>query len=209
MRVGVFGGTFDPIHAGHVAIAAEVCARLELSSMRIVPCLAPPHKDRRDLTLGADRLAMIALATQDRPELVPSSFELSRQGPSYTIDTLDRMAKEAPGSRLFFLMGMDSFAEIGTWKDHQRLLTTYHLVVVNRPGHEAPPPDALPEAASGRVVEGAAGMDAPDGRVHLLTLEPYPVSSSEIRRRARQGESLAGMVPAAVESYIHRCAIYR
>lgn len=209
MRVGVFGGTFDPIHAGHVAIAAEVCARLQLESMRIVPCLLPPHKDRGDLTHGADRLAMIALATQDHPELVPSSFELTRSGPSYTIDTLDRMAPEAPGARLFFLMGMDSFAEIGTWKDHERLLATYHLVVVNRPGSEVPPTDELPEAARGRTVDGAAEMDAPDGRVHLLTLEPYPVSSSEIRRRAGQGESLAGMVPAAVESYIHRCAIYR
>jgi nicotinate-nucleotide adenylyltransferase len=209
MRVGVFGGTFDPVHAGHVAMAAEVCARLELASMKIVPCLLPPHKGSRDLTHGADRLAMIALATQDRPELIPSSFELTRRGPSYTIDTLDRMAPEAPGSRLFFLMGMDSFAEIGTWKDHQRLLEAYHLVVVNRPGSEAPAAEELPAAARGRLVSGAAEIDAPDGRVHLLTLEPYPVSSSEIRHRARQGESLAGMVPAAVESYIHRCAIYR
>ena len=122
---------------------------------------------------------------------------------------VDRMAPETPDSRLFFLMGMDSFAEIGTWKDHRRLLETCHLVVVNRPGSEAPPPDELSAAARGRVVSGAAEMDAPDGRIHLLTLEPYPVSSSEIRHRARQGESLGGMVPPAVESYIHRCAIYR
>jgi nicotinate-nucleotide adenylyltransferase len=209
MRVGVFGGTFDPIHVGHVAIAAEVCARLELASVRIVPCLRPPHKDRPDLTPGADRLAMIALATQDRPELVPSSFELTRQGPSYTIDTLDRMAPEAPGARLFFLMGMDSFTEIGTWKDHQRLLESYHMVVVNRPGSPAPPPHELPAAARGREVVGEAEMDALDGRVHLLELEPFPASSSEIRRRARLGKGLGGMVPSAVESYIHRCAIYR
>ena len=92
-RVGLFGGTFDPIHRGHVAVAGEVRRQLGLDEVRILPCRQPPHKQRHDLTPGADRLAMVALATQDDPALVPCSLELERPGPSFTIDTLDQLVR--------------------------------------------------------------------------------------------------------------------
>ncbi|MFQ5669665.1 MAG: nicotinate-nucleotide adenylyltransferase [Acidobacteriota bacterium] len=210
MRIGIFGGTFDPVHSGHLAIAETVRRRLDLDVIRLVPCHQPPHKVLPNLTPGADRLAMIALATQDHPALIPCSLELVRRACSYTIDTLEAMQAAAPGAQLFFLMGMDSFVEIETWKDHERLVANYHLVVVNRPG--TPSPGAgpgVPAAVRGRMVEGAAGTEAPGGRVHLLQVEPQEISSSAIRQRARRGQSISGMVSPPVESYIGRCALYR
>jgi nicotinate-nucleotide adenylyltransferase len=207
MRIGVFGGTYDPVHAGHVAVAAAVHRGMGLDAVRVVPCHRPPHKARPDLTPGADRLAMIALATQDTPALVPSSYELTRPAPSYTIDTLRGMQAAEPAARLYFIMGMDSFNELALWKEHGSLLADFHLVVVNRPGSSPPAAGSLPAGA--RVVAGADDRDTAAGRVHMLTVPPQAASSTEIRRRAGQGEDLGGMVPPPVASYIHRCAVYR
>ncbi len=207
MRLGVFGGTFDPVHTGHVAVAEGVRRQMGLDAVRLLPCNRPPHKARPDLTPGPDRLAMIALATQQTPALIPSSYELTRPAPSYTIDTLRALEESDRSLRLFFIMGMDSFGEIHLWKEHQALLSGFHLVVVNRPG--CAPPDASRLPAGARVVEGAADRDTGGGRVHMLTVEPQQASSTEIRRRAREGADLAGMVPPPVASYIHRCALYQ
>jgi nicotinate-nucleotide adenylyltransferase len=210
MKIGIFGGTFDPIHLGHTAVAREIRRQAGLDAVHILPCHRPPHKARADLTPGADRLAMIALASQDDPALVPSSFELVRPAPSYTIDTLRALRSRRPGDRFYFLLGMDSFLEIDTWKEADRLLDECHLIVVNRGRVTVPlEPEALPAAARGRVSRGTADVESDAGRVHVLDLETYAVSSSEIREQARQGADLGRLVAAPVASYIQRCALYR
>lgn len=193
-RVGLFGGTFDPIHRGHIAVAEEVRHRLALDEVRILPCHEPPHKDRRDLTPGADRLAMVALATQDDPALIPCSLELDRPGPSYTIDTLTSLRAAEPDHEYFLILGADSFAELPTWREHERLSRDARIVVVNRPG--ALPPDL---ALGG----------APADRVHVVTVPPQDVSSSEVREHCRRGLDITPLVAAAVAVYIGKCALYR
>ena len=154
MKIGLLGGTFDPIHSGHVAIAEEVRIRMGLGGVRLIPCHLPPHKERPDLTPGADRLAMIALGTQDSWHLIPSSLELARPAPSYTIDTLRYLSAAEPQTQFFFIMGMDSFHDIETWKDYDDLLREYHVVVVNRPGtRPLPPKEKLLPGARKRLVD--------------------------------------------------------
>lgn len=208
MNLGVLGGTFDPFHVGHVEMALGVLRALNLDAVHLVPCRLPPHKERPRLTPGADRLAMIALAVQDHPSLIPDSTELMRPAPSFTIDTLKDLAARRPAARLFFIMGMDSFREISLWKEHQALVQGFHLVVVNRPGSLRPRENEIPEVARGRLVEASQALDTQEGRVHMLEIPPQDVSSTTIRRLAREGASLEGLVPTAVESYIHRCNLY-
>ncbi len=208
MKLGVLGGTFDPFHVGHVEMALGVRRALDLDAVHLVPCRLPPHKERPRLTPGADRLAMIALAVQDHPALVPDSRELMRPAPSFTIDTLRDMAAHRPEAQLFFIMGMDSFREIHLWKEHRALVQGFHLVVVNRPGSPRPQESEIPEVARGRLVEAGQALDAVPGKVHMLEIPPQDVSSTTIRRLAREGAPLEGLVPTAVESYIHRCNLY-
>ena len=208
MKLGVLGGTFDPFHVGHVEMALGVRRALDLDAVHLVPCRLPPHKERLRLTPGADRLAMIALAVQDHPALVPDSRELMRPAPSFTIDTLRDMAARRPEAQLFFIMGMDSFREIHLWKEHRALVQGFHLVVVNRPGSPRPQESEIPEVARGRLVEAGQALDAVPGMVHMLEIPPQDVSSTTIRRLAREGAPLEGLVPTAVESYIHRCDLY-
>ncbi len=208
MKLGVLGGTFDPFHVGHVEMALGVRRALDLDAVHLVPCRLPPHKERPRLTPGADRLAMIALAVQDHPTLVPDSRELMRPAPSFTIDTLRDMAAHRPEAQLFFIMGMDSFREIHLWKEHWALVQGFHLVVVNRPGSPRPQESEIPEVARGRLVEAGQALDAVPGTVHMLEIPPQDVSSTTIRRLAREGAPLEGLVPTAVESYIHRCNLY-
>jgi nicotinate-nucleotide adenylyltransferase len=209
MKLGVLGGTFDPCHVGHVEMALGVRRTLGLDAVHLVPCRLPPHKERPRLTPGADRLAMIALAVQDHPALVPDSRELMRPAPSFTIDTLTDLAACRPGAQIFFIMGMDSFLEIHLWKEHRALIEGFHLVVVNRPGSPRPQENQVPEVARGRLVEAGRALDSPAGKVHMLEIPPQNVSSTAIRRRARTGAPLKGLVPTAVESYIDRCNLYR
>jgi nicotinate-nucleotide adenylyltransferase len=208
MKLGVLGGTFDPFHAGHVEMALGVRRALGLDAVHLVPCRLPPHKERPRLTPGADRLAMIALAVQDHPALVPDSRELLRPAPSFTIDTLKGLAADRPEARLFFIMGMDSFREIHLWKEHRALVEGFDLVVVNRPGSTRPRENEVPEVARGRLVEAGQAPDTGAGKVHILEIPPQDVSSTAIRRLARKGAPLKGLVPTAVESYIHRCNLY-
>jgi len=193
-RVGLFGGTFDPIHLGHVVVAEEVRRQLDLHEVRILPCRQPPHKDGRGLTPGADRLAMVALATQEYPALVPCSLELERPGPSYTIDTLTQIRAAEPGHELFLILGADSFLELPTWREHERLSEAAHLVVVNRPGT----PDTPPPAA------GARG-----DRVRFVSVPPQAVSSREVREHCRRGLDPTPLVGIPVADYIGKCALYR
>ncbi|MGB9594152.1 MAG: nicotinate-nucleotide adenylyltransferase [Anaerolineae bacterium] len=197
MRLGVFGGTFDPVHYGHLVAAEEVRYRLRLDKVLFVPAGLPPHKLDHDITPTRHRLAMLELAIASNPGFALSRVDIDRHGPCYTVDTLALLHEEyGPGTELFFLMGMDSLAEILTWKDPERLIRLARIVVVGRPGFQADV-DELD-----KVLPGAAE------RICIVDTPLMEVSSSDIRRRVREGAPIRYQVPEAVEAYIHAHRLY-
>jgi nicotinate-nucleotide adenylyltransferase len=217
--IGILGGTFDPIHFGHLH-AAE-CFRRVFAPERIlmVPCAAPPHKVRHDLSPAEHRLAMLRLAAEDRECLEISEIEIDRGGISYTVDTLRELARSSPRIAPVFVMGMDSLFEIRSWKNHLELVREFDFVVVDRPGRDLRRArEELDAEVVRRLVPvaftagAAAGLPGPPpgqgGRVYHLPIPPLAVSSSEIRREAARGATLDGLVPPSVARYIRVHRLY-
>ena len=195
MRIGLLGGTFDPIHAGHLAAAKAALDCAELDRVMFIPAAQPPHRPRAIATAD-DRLEMCRLAIEGDTRFVVSDVELERGGPSYTVDTLAELRRSHPGDQLLLILGWDAARLFSTWRrpDEVRALAT--IVVVARPGSAAPRQADLEPAGLG-------------GQGVILCLEPTPdVSASEIRRALASGESIAGKVPAAVERYIAAHHLY-
>lgn len=190
-RLGVFGGTFDPIHLGHLRAAEVARETLSLDRVLFIPSGKPPHRASA-VASALDRYAMLALATAAHPDFVLSDHELRGQGPAYTVDTLAALRALRPDSELFLILGADAFAEIGSWREPQRVLEMSTAVVVDRPGAAAQNPDLPAEA---RVV-----------RVERPTL---PFSSSEVRRLIKAGQSVLYVVPEEVADYIAKRELYR
>jgi len=195
VRIGLLGGTFDPIHAGHLAAAKAALDCAELDRVMFIPAAQPPHRPRAIATAD-DRLEMCRLAIEGDTRFVVSDVELERGGPSYTVDTLAELRRSHPGDQLRLILGWDAARLFSTWRrpDEVRALAT--IVVVARPGSAAPRKADLEPAGLG-------------GQGVILCLEPTSdVSASEIRRALASGESIAGKVPAAVERYIAAHHLY-
>ena len=214
VRTGIMGGTFDPIHLGHLDAAAAAQALLGLDEVWLVPARVPPHRMAAPRASVYHRLAMVALAAEGRPGLVASDLELEAPGPSYTSATLARLG--GSGLRpwqIFFITGADAFLEIATWRDYPHILDRAHFVVVSRPGHVAAAIAGRLPALAPRIIPPGTDIDADLGRrqstaVILIDARTTDVSSTDIRRRAAGGESLSGLVPATVEAYIRRHELY-
>lgn len=216
MRLGVFGGTFDPLHEGHRAVVEGLLARFAFDRLLIVPASVPPHKRDRPITHQCHRVAMAALATADLERAVISTVELDAPPPSYTIDTVERLHASLPGSApLFLVIGADSYEDLPLWREYLRLIETCHIIVTARPGYDL---DAghLPEAVRSRIVDlrgvatGGGLPDTSDGATRIfLTDDAYiDVASTTIRERARARESLDGLVAPAVAMYIRKQELY-
>ncbi len=221
--IGLFGGTFDPIHSGHLAAARAACREFDLKEVHFIPSARPPHKTAREMAPFADRYAMVVLACAGYPAFVASRLEAEsrRRRPYYTIETI-RRARRRLGKRvkLYFLVGADSFQELPTWKDWEKLLEACDFIVVNRPGYslrrlQRMIPRRLLARQKGSEPAGGPGSDRrpriPLRRtaIYLLHGVEVPVSSTTIRRRAARGLSLRGMVPRVVEEYIRQRKLYR
>ena len=229
-RTGVLGGTFDPIHMGHLAVASEGARALGLNEVLLLPSRTPPHRSVDPSVSIFHRFAMVALAASSDDRMVASDLELVRQGPSYTADTL-RMLHAAGHEawQLFFLSGADAFAEIATWRDYPAVLDLAHFVVCSRPGTPATSlPARLPDLtrrmipvnmahchpgapfdfAQGREAAGLLQEPGAETRIFLLDCPTPDVSSTDIRARARAGRPLAGLVPPEVDHYIRRHGLY-
>jgi nicotinate-nucleotide adenylyltransferase len=194
-RIGVLGGTFDPIHAGHLAAAKAAidCARLD--RVIFVPAGQPPHRPPA-IAPAEQRLEMCRLATTGEAQFAVSDVELARRGPSYTVDTLSDLHRLHPGTLLFLILGWDAARLFPTWRSPEEVRTLASIVIIGRPGSGAPRKADLKPA-------GLAG-----GGV-VVCLEPTPdISASEIRRAVGEGDSIAGKVPAAVEQYITTHRLY-
>ena len=214
---GVLGGTFDPIHLGHLHAARCVRLAFALSEVVLVPAAIPPHKSRPGLAPARDRLAMVRLAAQAEAWLSVSTAELDRGGVSYTIDTLTELRLARPQDAPLFILGADAFLELRTWREPEALVRRFDLVVVDRPGSAIPPGAPDPDLASRlRSVPLAPGagipfLEAPrppEGRVFRLEIPLCPVSSSQVRRCVAEGAPLDVLVPPAVARYIHEQGLY-
>ena len=194
-RIALYGGTFDPVHSGHLEVARRVPELFEIDEVVFIPAQLAPHKVGRAVTDPIHRYAMLALATQDDARLRISTFELDAPDRRYTVDTVAHFQRTfGEGTELFFIMGADSWSEIKTWRDWERLLKMTNHIVVARPGYETPP--APPELKEKILFTDAVMKD---------------VSATNIRRLANEGryDELDQMVPRSVANYIRKYEIYR
>ena len=195
---GVFGGTFDPIHLAHLAVAEAARDAFGLRRVLFIPAAQPPHKPGRDISPVEDRVAMVEAAVEGNPAFEVSRLEIERSGPSYTVDTLTALCEAAPGDRLALILSAESYSEFGSWHEPRRILDLAALVVAPRVGYADADPDLIarqfPEARA-----TVAFMDGP--RIRL--------SASEIRQRAADGRSVRYLVPDAVAAYIGDHDLYQ
>ena len=201
-RIGLFGGTFDPPHVGHLALAEWARVRLRLDRVVFVPAGTPPHKRGRRLTDAVLRLALTRLAVRGNPAFTVSSFEARRQGPSFTVDTLRHFHARQPDARFYLLMGADSLADFPDWHEPGEIARLATLVVAARPEGRTP--------ARGASARSHPPVPAPArGHVVRLANPVLAISSSALRARARAGRSLRYLVPDAVAAYVVRHGLYR
>lgn len=188
-RLGVMGGTFDPIHHGHLVAASEVASAFNLDGVLFVPTGTPWQKDK--VTDGEHRYLMSVIATASNPRFTVSRVDIDREGPTYTVDTLRDIQKAFPEAELFFITGADAVKQILEWKDHEQLWPLAHFVAVTRPGHklELPP--------------------APEGAISILEIPALAISSTDIRARVINGEPVWYLVPDGVVQYIGKHKLYQ
>lgn len=211
-RLGIMGGTFDPIHMGHLDVARASADALHLDQVRLLPSHIPPHRQAPG-TSPLHRFAMAALAAQTDARLVADDAELRREGASYAAETLRELERQGwtPG-QLFFLTGADAFAEIATWKGYPELLNLAHFVVCSRPGLAAGMVRGLLPALQGRMVDAREFVDDGTPRVILLHAGTADVSSTAVRKALGEGDTdlaLRGMLPPAVFDHIRKHGLYR
>jgi nicotinate-nucleotide adenylyltransferase len=195
MRLGLFGGTFDPIHLGHLILAESCRETCSLDKVWFVVAGAPPHK-QGDRTAVNDRLEMVRIAIAGHPAFEVSEIEARRPGPHYSVDTLEQVRAERPGDDLFFLIGADSLRDLPTWREPARIAALAIIVVVNRPGIDPVLLDALPDLGPG--TNPLRMVDAP----------PIGIASTDLRERLAEGRSIRYQVPRGVEAYIQAQGLY-
>lgn len=208
-RIGILGGTLDPIHLGHVEAAVAARTALRLAQVVIVPSSVPPHRPHQPLASPFHRFAMAVLASAPFDWMTVSDLELCAPGPSYTSDTLRRLGgRGLTPKQIFFITGADAFAEIATWRNYPDVLELSQFIVVSRPGHAVSGlRRRLPDLAF-RMREDGGDRDEDGTRIFLVEASTPDVSSTEVRRRARGGESLTGLVPENVQDHILRHGLY-
>lgn len=201
MRIGLLGGTFDPVHYGHLLLAESCREQGRLDEVWFIPAAVPPHKQEQALSTPADRVEMLKLATGGHDAFRISEMELQRGGVSYTVDTLEAIHRERPGDELFLLMGGDSLHDLPTWRDPKRICELALPMTVGRPGAAEPDWNAIATFLS---PERLAQLKA-----HHVEMPQVGISSRDLRRRAAESRSLRYQVPPAVERYIEAAGLYR
>ncbi|MGE3313535.1 MAG: nicotinate-nucleotide adenylyltransferase [Planctomycetaceae bacterium] len=203
MRLGLFGGTFDPVHLGHLVLAECCREQCVLDQIWFLPAGDPPHKPGKSISPGKTRAEMLEFAIAGHPQFAVNRMELEREGKSFTFETLGRLQKEEPGRELFFLIGADSLADLPTWREPRRILELATIVAVNRGDRPLPDIDSIAQRIAGKS-DVAAVRD----RLRVVTMPGVDISSTEIRARVRTGQSIRFLVPRAVEMYIAEHKLY-
>jgi nicotinate-nucleotide adenylyltransferase len=213
--IGLLGGTFDPIHLGHLRLAEELGEALGLAEVRFIPTGTPPHRGQPQASRD-DRLAMVRLAIVGNPRFVVDAHEIHKTDPCYMVDTLTELRAECGSERpLTLFLGTDAFLGLTTWHDWRRLFALAHLAVAHRPGfdpvtRQAAMPDALARELAQRRTESSADLHStPAGRIYLYATTQLDIAASRIRGLIRSGHSARYLVPDAVLDYIERHRLYR
>ena len=201
MRLGLFGGSFDPVHYGHLLLAESARESCQLDQVWLIPAATPPHKLERSMSSSADRIAMLELAIGGQQQLLVSSMEIDRGGISYTVDTLRHVKQLQPEAELLFLMGADSLVELPTWREPAEICSLSTPIVVRRAGSPAPDFTGLRE-----LVGESRAKQIAEQQFEMPVVE---LSSTDLRQRAAEGRSLRYRTPRAVEAYIEQHQLYR
>lgn len=199
MRIGVFGGTFDPVHIGHLALAEQCRDQCELDEVWFVPAGVPPHKSPSDITPGPDRLELLEFAIAGHEQFRIQRWELDRSGPTYTYETLEHFRQESPANEYFLLLGSDAVRDLPQWRQPHRILQLANVVAANR-GDDP-----------GLDVERLSGEFTPEeiSRIHPIVMPGLAISSTDLRAMVRAGRSIRYLVPRAVEIAIAQKRLYR
>lgn len=222
LRLGVLGGTFNPIHSGHLYIARSVQKLFSLSKVLFVVAADPPHKPRKGLIPFAHRYAMVGLATSEEPSFIPSLVELESPASSYSVDTMRKIARSArlQKAEIYFIAGGDSLLEVNTWRESEKLLTSYNFIFVLRPGMDAADyKNSLPEKAINRVHDFTGysrtlirrqinNTRFRKNRLFVVDTDAPDISATRIRNLASTGKNFRSLVPAPVYSYIQKLRLY-
>lgn len=197
-RIGVIGGTFDPIHYGHLAAAEEARVRVNLEKVLFSVAGLPPHKLDEEVTPAEHRLAMVQLGIFSNPDFELSRVDVDRSGPSYTVDTISILQEQwGQGAEMFFILGLDSLVEVPTWHQPERLIQLCHLVAVARPGFEVD---------MRQLEDSVPGISS---RVEIIGMPEVDISSSDLQQRVREGLPIRYQVPEEVERYIREHRLYQ
>ncbi len=205
-HIGLFGGTFNPIHCGHLLAAESVVSQLGLDELRFLPAAQSPFKSRPEIS-NLHRLSMLELATADYPKLNIDARELQKPGPSYTIDSVTQIVHENPGDQLYLMVGMDAWEAFERWKQWQKITELCHLVVLSRPGYSAPVlSDYWQKKQPGNI---QALKSSTAGKLIFITVPASKAASNEIRRRIGLGKKVDENLPDPVVHYIKQHQLYR
>lgn len=208
-RIGILGGTFDPVHIGHLRSALEVAELMAFDELRLIPNARPPHRGEPQVR-AADRLAMVEQAVAGMALLQVDDRELKRDKPSYSIDTLESLRAElAADDQLFLLLGWDAFCGLPSWHRWQELLQHCHILVLQRPDADSDAPQALQDLLAARSISDPLSLNGPGGQISFIWQTPLAVSASQIRALLANGKSVRFLVPDAVLAYIHAHGLYR
>ncbi len=213
-RAGLFGGTFDPVHLGHLRAAEEIRENLSLDKVYFIPAALAPHKKNANATPHSHRLEMLKLAVADNPHFDICDYELKKATPSYTIETLRYLKKTNPDSEYYFIVGNELFREIDTWKEWRELFRLSNFAVITRPGYSEPDGEKLPLALGNdfsyhkKEENVIFYKDNNSSLIAFSRIMGLEISSTEIRRCVKSGRSIKYLVPASVEEYILRHGIY-
>jgi nicotinate-nucleotide adenylyltransferase len=214
-RIGLLGGTFNPVHQGHLKAAAEALRKTGLSRILFIPSYIPPHKKTAGIASPEDRFAMVKLAVAGHPRFVASPVEIEAKERSYSVVTLGKVKAAYPDAWIFFILGIDAFLEIETWRSYQEVLGKCHFIVISRPGFRLTNArTVLDEPYTGWIHALRGGMPAGDDllerfRIFIVPIHALDISSTDIRRRVKQGLPIRGLVPEAVEAYIKKRRLYQ
>jgi len=206
--IGIYGGTFDPIHNGHLRIATAILQALNLQGVQFIPNNYPIHRDI-PVADAQDRLAMLQIATKNNPAFFVNNIELNRAGPSYTIDTLKQLRKENPSQTLCLLIGEDAFAKINQWHEWESLTDLAHLIIFNRPGVKRPYAPEIESLLQARKTKNIADLRQQDAGFIMQNIsDPIDLSATQVREKLKAGKDVLPDIPEEVYDYIKNHQLY-
>jgi nicotinate-nucleotide adenylyltransferase len=206
--IGILGGTFDPIHFGHLRMALELCQTLNLAEVRLIPCFQPVHR-KSPVASAEDRLAMVRAAIIDEPALKVDDCEIERQGPSYMVDTLTYLRNKNPKTPLCLIMGIDALLGFPSWHRYEEILDLAHLVIAHRPQYHIPQTGTVSALISKHLAHNPAVIhESLAGSIILQPITPLDISATDIRKQIAMGRSPRYLLPENVYKYIEEHGVY-